>query len=170
MLSLWLYSFTLRRTYSLQILIQYMISVRKQEQNLFGISLDILLLTFLHMKVITCPVATAPVISVRTPAEAKHFEWIDNALNHLVSTRDLEVFSEMTHLPAKESTDMRTWEVKDLPEVVSYQIKRGFLNITSAWSIFHKNNNVKTSLWYLNEDGLPILTNKGGQYLLSVTA
>ena len=122
------------------------------------------------MKVITCPVATAPVISVRTPAEAKHFEWIDNALNHLVSTRDLEVFSEMTHLPAKEATDMRTWEVKDLPEVVSYQIKRGFLNITSAWSIFHKNNNVKTSLWYLNEDGLPILTNKGGQYLLSVTA
>lgn len=84
------------------------------------------------MKVITCPVASAPVISVREPREVKNFEGIENALNYLVNTRDLEVYSEMSHLPAKESTDMRTGEVSDLPETVSYQIKRGFLNITST--------------------------------------
>ena len=87
---------------------------------------------FLTMKVITCPVASAPVISVREPKEVKNFQGIDNALNYLVSTRDLEVYSEMSHLPAKEATDMRTGEVSELPETVSYQIKRGFLNITST--------------------------------------
>jgi hypothetical protein len=122
------------------------------------------------MKVITCPVASAPVISVREPREVKNFEGIENALNYLVNTRDLEVYSEMSHLPAKESTDMRTGEVKELPEVVSYNIKRWFLNITSAGSIFHKDHNVKTSLWFINEEGLPILTTKWANHLLAVTA
>lgn len=125
---------------------------------------------FLTMKVITCPVSSAPVIAVREPREVKNFEGIDNALNYLVVTRDLEVFSEMSHLPAKEATDMRTGEVSELPETVSYQIKRGFLNITSTGSIFHKNGGVKTNVGYLNDEGLPILTKNGGNHLLRVTA
>lgn len=122
------------------------------------------------MKAITCPVASAPVISVREPREVRTFEGIDNALNHLVTTRDIEVYSEMSHLPAKEATDMTTGEVRDLPETVSYQIKRGFLNVTSTGSIFHKNNNQKVNIGYLNDEGLPILTKNGGNHLLRVTA
>lgn len=122
------------------------------------------------MKVITCPVASAPVISVREPREVKNFEGIDNALNYLVNTRDLAVYSEMSHLPESTATDMKTGEVRDLPATVSYQIKRGFLNITATWSIFHKNNNQKINVGYLNDEGLPILTNKWGQHLLAVTA
>lgn len=122
------------------------------------------------MKVITCPVASAPSVSVRQPREAKSFEGIDNALNYLVTSRDIEIFSEMSVLPEKIATDMTTGEVIELPEVVSYQIKRWFLNVTSTGSIFHKNNNQKVNVGYLNDEGVPILTKTGGKHLLRVTA
>lgn len=122
------------------------------------------------MKVITCPVSSVPVISVREPREVKHFENIDQALNYLVVSRDIAIYSEMSTLVASESTDMRTGELRDLPETVSYQVKRGFLNITSTGSIFHKNNNQKINVGYLNDEGIPMLTTKWAQHLLRVTA
>lgn len=124
------------------------------------------------MKTITCPVSSvpAPVVSVREPREVKHYEGIDQALNYLVTTRDIAIYSEMSTLVASEATDMKTGEIKELPETVSYQLKRGFLNITSTGSIFHKNNNQKINVGYLNDEGLPMLHTKGAEHLMRVTA
>lgn len=122
------------------------------------------------MKVITCPVASAPVISVKEPKEVRHFEGIENALNYLVSSRGIEVYSEMSHLPAKEATNMKTWEVTELPETVSYQIARWFINVTSTGSIFHKNHNRTGNIGYLDENWVPMVTDRWAKILLAVTA
>jgi hypothetical protein len=124
------------------------------------------------MKTITCPVSSVPtpVISVREPREVKNFEGIDQALNYLVSTRDIAIYSEMSTLAPSIATNMKSGDVTELPETVSYQLKRGFLNITSTGSIFHKNNNQKINVGYLNDDGLPMLHTKGAEHLMRVTA
>ena len=124
------------------------------------------------MKTITCPVSSvpAPVVSVREPREVKNFEGIDQALNYLVTTRDIAIYSEMSTLAPSVATNMKTGDVTELPETVSYQLKRGFLNITSTGSIFHKNNNQRINVGYLNDEGIPMLHTKGAEHLMRVTA
>lgn len=76
------------------------------------------------MKVITCPVASAPIISVREPRVERKFEGIENVLNHLVVSRDISVYSIMSRLEESDATDMKTGEVRTLPETVSYQVNK----------------------------------------------
>ena len=123
------------------------------------------------MEVITCSVASvqAPVISVREPRIERKFEGIENVLNYLVTSRDIKIYSEMSYLPESISTDMKTWEIKELPETVSYQVRKWFLNVTGSWSIFHKNNGSKFNVGYINEDWVPVITDKWAKILLSIS-
>lgn len=86
------------------------------------------------MEVISCSVASvqAPVVSVREPRVERKFEGIENVLNYLVVSRDIKVYSEMSRLPESEATNMKTGEINTLPETVSYQVRRGFLNVTAS--------------------------------------
>lgn len=123
------------------------------------------------MKIISCELlATAPVVSVRQPREERKFTNLENALNYFVTSRNIEVYSEITVLPERQKTDMQSGEVTTLSETVSYQIQRGFLNLTGNGSLFHKNNNVRTNIWYLNDEWKAILTEKWAAHLSLVLA
>jgi len=123
------------------------------------------------MEVIACSVESvqAPVISVREPRVERKFEGIENVLNYLVVSRDIKVYSVMSHLPESEATDMKTGEVNTLPETVSYQVKKWFLNVTASWSIFHKNNWRKENVGYINDEGVPAITDKWAKILLAIS-
>lgn len=123
------------------------------------------------MEVISCSVESvqAPVVSVREPRVERKFEGIENVLNYLVVSRDIKVYSVMSHLPESEATDMKTGEINTLPETVSYQVRRGFLNVTASWSIFHKNNWRKENVGYINDEGVPQITDKWAKILLAIS-
>lgn len=92
---------------------------------------------------------TEPVVQERVPTERHEFTALVEALNSFVCSRHIAVYSKPTVLPKREHVDMKTGEVFILPEVASYQVRRGFLCLNSNGSIYHKNNGKTRTIGYI---------------------
>ena len=91
-----------------------------------------------------------PVIAERPPRPT--YTGITEALNAFVASRGIPVYNFVSVLPERDVTDLITGEVKTLPAVASYQVRKWFLKLNSNGSIYHSNNGKNSSIWYIKAD------------------
>jgi len=100
---------------------------------------------------VEAPVSEAPVISKREDRTLYRLTNIQDFLNHFVSRENIHVYSEMKVIDTKQMTN-RKGEVTELPATASYQLRKGFLNLTEYGSIYYKNNGKTYSVGYVKVD------------------
>lgn len=100
---------------------------------------------------VEAPASVAPEIAVREPREIFKLSNPIDFLNHFVSREKIRVYSEVKTIESKEIVD-RKGEVTSLPATASYQLRRGFLNLTEFGSIYYKNNGKTYTVGYVRVD------------------
>lgn len=83
---------------------------------------------------------------VQERAPRPKYTGIAEALNAFVISRGIPVYNVVSVLPERDVTDLTTGELKTLPSVASYQVRKGFLKLNSTGSIYHSNNGKNSSI------------------------
>ena len=100
---------------------------------------------------VEAPISVAPTIATREPRILYKLSNPVDFLNHFVINENIRVYSEVQVIGEKNITN-RKGEVTTLPATASYQLRRGFLNLTDTGSIYYKNNGKTASVGYVKVD------------------